>query len=61
MFPVRVQGEMCVSPQCFHVLTHMLMGLAEGRLVLALEVKQDTKYNNMCLKMSWIVTSTGFY
>ncbi|XP_029011882.1 histone deacetylase 6 isoform X2 [Betta splendens] len=31
------KGEMCVSPQCFHVLTHMLMALAEGRLVLALE------------------------
>uniref|UniRef100_A0A7N8XI05 Protein deacetylase HDAC6 n=1 Tax=Mastacembelus armatus TaxID=205130 RepID=A0A7N8XI05_9TELE len=30
-------GQMCVSPQCFHVLTHMLMSLAEGRLVLALE------------------------
>uniref|UniRef100_A0A3B4ZG37 Histone deacetylase 6 n=1 Tax=Stegastes partitus TaxID=144197 RepID=A0A3B4ZG37_9TELE len=29
--------KMCVSPQCFHVLTHMLMSLAEGRLVLALE------------------------
>lgn len=28
---------MCVSPQCFHVLTHLLMSLAEGRLVLALE------------------------
>ena len=36
---VCLQGEMCVSPQCFHVLTHMLMSLAEGRLVLALEVK----------------------
>uniref|UniRef100_A0A3P8U9A2 Protein deacetylase HDAC6 n=1 Tax=Amphiprion percula TaxID=161767 RepID=A0A3P8U9A2_AMPPE len=31
------KGKMCVSPQCFHVLTHMLMSLAEGRLVLALE------------------------
>ncbi|KAF1390992.1 hypothetical protein PFLUV_G00063900 [Perca fluviatilis] len=31
------KGDMCVSPQCFHVLTHMLMSLAEGRLVLALE------------------------
>uniref|UniRef100_UPI0037E8599D histone deacetylase 6 isoform X1 n=2 Tax=Semicossyphus pulcher TaxID=241346 RepID=UPI0037E8599D len=31
------KGEMCVSPQCFHLLTHMLMSLAEGRLVLALE------------------------
>ncbi|XP_068454722.1 histone deacetylase 6 [Clinocottus analis] len=31
------KGEMCVTPQCFHVLTHMLMSLAEGRLVLALE------------------------
>ncbi len=28
-----------MSPQCFHVLTHMLMSLAEGRLVVALEVK----------------------
>ncbi|XP_013881606.1 histone deacetylase 6, partial [Austrofundulus limnaeus] len=28
---------MCVSPPCFHILTHMLMSLAEGRLVLALE------------------------
>ncbi|XP_069033810.1 histone deacetylase 6 [Embiotoca jacksoni] len=31
------KGEMCVNPSCFHVLTHMLMSLAEGRLVLALE------------------------
>ncbi|XP_076860116.1 protein deacetylase HDAC6 isoform X2 [Brachyhypopomus gauderio] len=31
------KGEMCVSPQCYSVLTHMLMGLAQGRLVLALE------------------------
>ncbi|XP_018542984.1 histone deacetylase 6 isoform X2 [Lates calcarifer] len=31
------KGEMCVSPQCFQVLTHLLMSLAEGRLVLALE------------------------
>lgn len=32
-----VKGEMCVRPPCFHILTHMLMSLAEGRLVLALE------------------------
>uniref|UniRef100_A0A3P8WRL5 Protein deacetylase HDAC6 n=1 Tax=Cynoglossus semilaevis TaxID=244447 RepID=A0A3P8WRL5_CYNSE len=32
-----VKGEMCVTPQCFHILTHMLMSIAEGRLVLALE------------------------
>ncbi|KAK5864111.1 hypothetical protein PBY51_001078 [Eleginops maclovinus] len=31
------KGGMCVNPQCFHILTHMLMSLAEGRLVLALE------------------------
>ncbi|XP_068188316.1 histone deacetylase 6 isoform X2 [Antennarius striatus] len=31
------KGGMCVSPQCFHVLTQMLMCLAEGRLILALE------------------------
>ncbi|XP_041858832.1 histone deacetylase 6 [Melanotaenia boesemani] len=31
------KGEMCVRPQCFHILTHMLMSLAGGRLVLALE------------------------
>ncbi|KAK2850937.1 hypothetical protein Q5P01_007213 [Channa striata] len=31
------KGEMCVSPQCFHILTHMLMSFAEGRLILALE------------------------
>uniref|UniRef100_A0A8C2WCT7 Protein deacetylase HDAC6 n=1 Tax=Cyclopterus lumpus TaxID=8103 RepID=A0A8C2WCT7_CYCLU len=31
------KGGMCVTPQCFHILTHMLMSLAEGRLVLALE------------------------
>ncbi|XP_054652380.1 histone deacetylase 6 isoform X2 [Dunckerocampus dactyliophorus] len=31
------KGQMCVSPQCFHTLTHMLMSLAEGRLILALE------------------------
>uniref|UniRef100_A0AAR2LIK8 Protein deacetylase HDAC6 n=1 Tax=Pygocentrus nattereri TaxID=42514 RepID=A0AAR2LIK8_PYGNA len=32
-----LKGEMCASPQCFSVLTHMLMGLAQGRVVLALE------------------------
>ncbi|XP_062855523.1 histone deacetylase 6 [Trichomycterus rosablanca] len=31
------KGEMGASPQCFSVLTHMLMGLAQGRVVLALE------------------------
>ena len=35
---VVFQGEMSASPQCFSVLTHMLMGLAQGRVVLALEV-----------------------
>ncbi|XP_023189766.1 histone deacetylase 6 isoform X1 [Xiphophorus maculatus] len=35
------KGEMCVRPQCFHILTHMLMSLAEGRLVLALEGGYD--------------------
>ncbi|KAM8831037.1 histone deacetylase 6 isoform 1-T1 [Synchiropus picturatus] len=32
-----IKGEMSVLPQCFHTLTHMLMGIAEGRLILALE------------------------
>uniref|UniRef100_A0A8C9WGY2 Protein deacetylase HDAC6 n=1 Tax=Scleropages formosus TaxID=113540 RepID=A0A8C9WGY2_SCLFO len=31
------KGEMSTSPQCFAVLTHLLQGLAQGRLVLALE------------------------
>ncbi|XP_056130040.1 histone deacetylase 6 isoform X2 [Lampris incognitus] len=31
------KGEMCTSPEVFSVLTHMLMGLAQGRLILALE------------------------
>ncbi|CAL8324506.1 unnamed protein product [Merluccius merluccius] len=31
------KGEMSTTPQCFSVLTHMLMGLAEGRIILALE------------------------
>ncbi|ROL48409.1 Histone deacetylase 6 [Anabarilius grahami] len=31
------KGEMRVSPQCFSILTHMLKGVAQGRLVLALE------------------------
>lgn len=31
------KGEMCVTPACFHMLTHLLMSLAEGRLILALE------------------------
>uniref|UniRef100_A0A8B9LD47 Protein deacetylase HDAC6 n=1 Tax=Astyanax mexicanus TaxID=7994 RepID=A0A8B9LD47_ASTMX len=35
-YPI-VFGEMSASPQCFSVLTHMLMGLAQGRIVLALE------------------------
>ncbi|XP_077080161.1 protein deacetylase HDAC6 isoform X2 [Siphateles boraxobius] len=32
-----LKGEMQVSPQCFSILTHMLKGVAQGRLVLALE------------------------
>lgn len=31
------KGEMRVSPQCFSILTHMLKGLAQGRLVMSLE------------------------
>ncbi|XP_061841460.2 histone deacetylase 6 isoform X1 [Nerophis lumbriciformis] len=31
------KGQMCVSPQRFHTLTHMLMSLAEGRIILTLE------------------------
>uniref|UniRef100_A0A673XK33 Protein deacetylase HDAC6 n=1 Tax=Salmo trutta TaxID=8032 RepID=A0A673XK33_SALTR len=31
------KGEMSASPQCFSVLTHMLLGLAQGKLLLALE------------------------
>ncbi|XP_061644669.1 histone deacetylase 6 [Phyllopteryx taeniolatus] len=31
------KGQMCVIPECFQTLTHMLMSLAEGRLILALE------------------------
>lgn len=30
---------MRASPQCFSILTHMLKGIAQGRLVMALEVK----------------------
>ncbi|KAL4646267.1 histone deacetylase 6 isoform X1 [Arapaima gigas] len=31
------KGEMSTSPQCFAVLTHLLQGLAQGRLVMSLE------------------------
>ncbi|MBN3319402.1 HDAC6 deacetylase, partial [Atractosteus spatula] len=31
------KGEMAASPQCFSVLTHLLQGLAQGRVLLALE------------------------
>ncbi|KAJ8257781.1 hypothetical protein GJAV_G00189620 [Gymnothorax javanicus] len=31
------KGEMAASPQCFSVLTHLLQGLAQGRMVLQLE------------------------
>ncbi|KAA0714370.1 Histone deacetylase 6 [Triplophysa tibetana] len=31
------KGEMRASPQCFSILTHMLKGIAQGRLVMALE------------------------
>ncbi|KAJ8371335.1 hypothetical protein SKAU_G00113630 [Synaphobranchus kaupii] len=31
------KGEMAASPRCFSLLTHLLQGLAQGRLVLALE------------------------
>ncbi|XP_051914295.1 histone deacetylase 6 isoform X2 [Hippocampus zosterae] len=35
------KGQMCVSPECFQTLTHMLMSLAEGQLILALEGGYD--------------------
>ncbi|KAJ8393479.1 hypothetical protein AAFF_G00059520 [Aldrovandia affinis] len=31
------KGEMSASPRCFSLLTHLLQGVAQGRLVLALE------------------------
>ncbi|KAM4662765.1 protein deacetylase HDAC6 isoform 2-T3 [Discoglossus pictus] len=31
------KGEMCASPACFSHLSHLLMTLAEGRLILSLE------------------------
>uniref|UniRef100_W5NC16 Histone deacetylase domain-containing protein n=1 Tax=Lepisosteus oculatus TaxID=7918 RepID=W5NC16_LEPOC len=31
------KGGMAASPQCFSVLTHLLQGLAQGRVLLALE------------------------
>ncbi|XP_066566192.1 histone deacetylase 6 isoform X1 [Amia ocellicauda] len=31
------KGEMAASPQCFSILTHLLHGLAQGRMIMALE------------------------
>uniref|UniRef100_A0A669BCM5 Protein deacetylase HDAC6 n=1 Tax=Oreochromis niloticus TaxID=8128 RepID=A0A669BCM5_ORENI len=53
-------GEMCVSPQCFQVLTHMLMSLAEGRLVLALEVKHPPTRNLQELESPFHFSSSNF-
>ncbi|XP_031422041.1 histone deacetylase 6 [Clupea harengus] len=48
------KGEMSASPQCFAVLTHLLKGLAQGRLVLALEggynLQSTAKGACACLK-----------
>lgn len=48
------KGEMSTSPQCFAVLTHLLKGLAQGRLVLALEggynLQSTAKGACACLK-----------
>lgn len=35
------QGEMAATPAGFAQLTHMLMGLAGGRLILSLEVSDS--------------------
>lgn len=38
MFP---QGEMAATPAGFAQLTHLLMGLAGGKLILSLEVSDS--------------------
>lgn len=35
------QGEMAATPAGFAQLTHLLMGLAGGRLILSLEVSDS--------------------
>lgn len=35
------QGEMATTPAGFAQLTHLLMGLAGGRLILSLEVSNS--------------------
>ncbi|KAJ0064448.1 hypothetical protein NL108_006514 [Boleophthalmus pectinirostris] len=42
------KGEMCVSPQCFQVLTRLLMSLAEGRIILALEGGYNLAQTAVC-------------
>ncbi|XP_025069468.1 histone deacetylase 6 isoform X3 [Alligator sinensis] len=37
LLPVAFEGQMLVSPACFAHLTHMLLALAGGKVVLALE------------------------
>lgn len=40
--PRPPQGEMATTPAGFAQLTHLLMGLAEGKLILSLEVSDIT-------------------
>lgn len=40
--PRPPQGEMATTPAGFAHLTHLLMGLAEGKLILSLEVSDIT-------------------
>lgn len=35
------QGEMCATPEIFAHLTHLLINLAEGKLCVVLEVRQN--------------------
>ena len=39
--PCPPQGEMAATPAGFAQLTHLLMGLAEGKLILSLEVSDS--------------------
>lgn len=47
-------GECLVSPAGYAHMTHMLAGLANGRMVVALEVSIILK----CIQL-WILTSSG--
>lgn len=48
--PCPPQGEMAATPAGFAQLTHLLMGLAEGKLILSLEVSDSFHFSPWILE-----------